>query len=152
MREFKFRVWHKKENRWLDPWAEEDPILSLKDCGHGCEVFTYNRERKSHDNLDCLMTDVVIQQYTGLKDQNNQEIYEGDIVYCYFANRPEKENLGIVEFSKKYGHFGIRITRNSIYVAAIKVPKPFFNFMKNEGDLLVNIIGNVFQNPELIKS
>jgi uncharacterized phage protein (TIGR01671 family) len=151
MREFKFRVWHKKENRWLDPWDEEDPILSLKDYGHGCEVFTYNRERKSHDNLDCLMTDVVIQQYTGLKDKNGKEIYEGDIVYCYFANRPDKENLGVVEFSQKYGDMGIKIIKNNIYVAAMDVPKPFFNFITNEGIPLVKVTGNIFENPELLK-
>ena len=80
MRKFKFRIWHKKENRFLDPWAEEDPIISLKDYDNGCEVFLYERENKEHSNRNCSREDVVIQQWIGLLDCNRIHIYEGDII------------------------------------------------------------------------
>ncbi len=84
MRKFKFRVWHKKEKRFLDPWAEEDPHLSLKDYGNGCEVFVYEREDKGFSNRSTNREDVVIQPWTNLIDCNREEIYEGD--YIIFDN------------------------------------------------------------------
>ena len=103
MREIKFRIWHKNEKRWLDPWAEEDPMLSLKDCGKGCEVFLYERDSGDWSNQNCLMKDVVIQQYTGLKDKNEVEIYEGDVLEYADGITPEQKFE--VKFCDERGSF-----------------------------------------------
>lgn len=102
MRKFKFRIWHKVEKRWLNPWSEEDPILSLKDFGNGCDVFLYDRDRREHSNINCRMEDIIIQQYTGIKDKNGVEIYEGDIIQ-HFAF--EAGDTRPVEFDQKNGEW-----------------------------------------------
>ncbi len=67
MREIKFRAWH-----------------NYGDDGSGKMLFVGDSSGTTHP-LDCCMyalqgQDVVLMQYTGLKDKNGTEIYEGDIV------------------------------------------------------------------------
>src|SRR5688572_21664418 len=72
-----------------------------------------------------------LMQFTGLKDKNGKQIYEGDIFYSRF--------LGInvaVEWEEKYGQF----TANGLE----------FNVELNLNK--IEIIGNIYENPELLSS
>ena len=72
--------------------------------------------------------DVELMQYVGCKDKNNKEIYEGDIVKT-------KEHMGQIIYSK--GMFFIDV-KGDFYL-------PIYNVSE-----FMEVIGNIYENPELI--
>ena len=92
-------------------------------------------------------TAMILMQYTGLKDKNGNEIYEGDIIdfsYDMFVgNFNTYVAKGIVIFEE--GAFYVQCLENE-------------NMTKDESYLLytinidtIEIIGNIYNNPELLK-
>ena len=135
MRAIKFRIWDKQENKFLTSEFAEDPI------GYSLEAlrFFYKIEDKSIKISDRY----VFQEFTGLKDKNNREIYEGDV--CFYddvkdAYRPTKTGLIVW-----YDDFCWAFSHDQIDKTRVWFLNSSFDFQK------VQVIGNIFQHSNLLK-
>ena len=120
MREIKFRAFQKSTQKML-------PVNSLK-------AICINSERLTEEEYD----DLIIMQYTGLKDKNWKELYEGDI-------------YDLKTWSKVYYRWYIRIldTYSGFRHKTIKTER-VHRYKYWPGWNKFEIIWNIYENPELL--
>jgi len=108
-REIKFRVWDSVYLNWKNP-----------------EDYTYT---------ELFLDDkYIVQQYTGMIDEDGKDIYEGDIIFCKVYYGIENR-IGIVDY---FASSFIVDWRNQIDDPLDEIPD-------------IKVIGNIFENPELLK-
>lgn len=105
-----------------------------------------------HD-IDVVEVDPeTVGQYTGLEDMNKRKIFEGDIVKyqfdnddCPFPNKNTKPIIGKIFFSDFRASFSVTAGRNG----STAINNDLFRYVQNGNR--VKVIGNIYDNPELLE-
>jgi len=143
MRDIKFRVWD-KETKHMHICGEDV---------HDTINFEIETNRAYYYNLQngCGSlredSDYVLMQYTGLKDKNGKEIYEGDIVKVkLYKGEEEKYFIGKVEYFGS--NFIVDADNNSEY-HVYDLDGFGIDYRYNLEDC--EVIGNIYDNLELLE-
>lgn len=127
MREIKCRAWHKLNKKMFEVFSFCPQYIKIL-------VGIRTAQKLYRDEFEILM------QFTGLKDKNGVEIYEGDILK-YFNPYSKNEYVNVIKWDSLFAGFA------------------FFDKIESrwakESDFLkiidtIEIIGNIYENPELL--
>jgi len=135
MREIKFRAWHRGEKKLFYPIS----LFNLLDK----EVWINESHKKPINRLyGHVGIDIDLMQYTGLKDKNGVEIYEGDILKITPDRYSNYISLGYVEYDHDSARY--RVTTGKGYDTR--------NAFDINCDADFEVIGNIYENPELLEN
>jgi len=130
MREIKFRAWDKER--------KEMCIVTRLEFAIGGDAIRgqfgwYGGGWEEVEGALLKNRRYVLMQYTGLRDVNGREIYEGDIVEDGKGKRYE------VRWCNSYAGFSFESDEEAIPFLEIPFPSS------------LKVIGNIYENPELLK-
>lgn len=125
MREIKFRAWDKKRKE----------MIVIEEIH-----FKYNSIVYDEGIITSPMENFEMMQFIGLKDKNGKEIYEGDVVKYHNPRVQEKpkEFVGKVFWVDEWAQFSLGGEGG------------FIDF-ERAGWLILEVIGNIHENPELLE-
>lgn len=146
-REIKFRAWNPETKTMiLDVQNMYDGIGDYFDSkGNEIDVYDHLKTSSFGDILESQENGIVVMQYTGLKDKNGKEIYEGDIVGKKWIQK---------SIDKDGEHFAEKISGIELVEYIKSGFSPFaYDHFGDEGYSLdeCEVIGNIYENPNLLK-
>ena len=142
MREIKFRAFDPYNRIMYKPTRDEDALtgasyeLAMWDGGwEMTSISAMGKKPVVASQTRTGETGGVLMQYTGLKDKNGVEIYEGDIVVRYDKNERgylyrKSNTVRVIEWRSSFNETGFNIGSSS----------------------RLEVIGNIYENPELLEA
>ncbi|ANS04906.1 hypothetical protein [uncultured Mediterranean phage] len=130
MREIKFRVWDKTHKCWLENFV----------------IYQYGNVSSSGVWLQ--EKEVVIEQFTELKDKNGKDIYEGDLINLSYPSFASHTRAGEIKYK------GCEVVYES-EAGAFCVKEPVLGGssalipLVTERMYILEVIGNIHENPNL---
>ena len=129
-RKIKFRIWNDKTKEWIHGPHENPSLDGVNLFGETIMFGELLHGVSIKDVNECIAL-----QFTGLKDMNGKEIFEGDIIKFtqhLFNTNPDDYPTRIkqVKFDNLIGAWNV--------------------YESNAGESNIEVIGNVRDNPELI--
>ena len=123
MREIKFKAIRKYDNKVFE-------VMSLGIAEE--EIMSWDEEESNI--LHIPFDEIELMQYAGLKDKNGKEIYEGDIVK--YNDAGGETHTRVIKYDDEMGAF---CCDRGAYV-------DYFTCMRG-----IEVLGNIYENPELLK-
>lgn len=131
-REIKFRAWDKKLEDYVDVF-----VIDFENRSAICEHSEFGISNPV--DLDNL----ILEQFTGLKDRNGKDIYEGDILAWHSNIYRKQDWIGLV----KYRGAGFVVQESS---RSFSTPD-WLETACNKDANIIEVIGNIHENPELLE-
>lgn len=136
-RELKFRVYSPLGKKFLNSYKNKG-LSFLNGSDKDMDEFG------SYPLDQCFDLGFIVQQYTGLTDKNGKEIYEGDIVKTIYD---DELSTGAVMYHCELGAYRIKTKKHLLPIVTHR-------FVEDKPIGLITVadkvIGNIFENPELL--
>ena len=142
MRTIKFRAWDDSKKEWLlgyeysnlGGFSLDGECVLMGEWANVCTSFMFENNNRKR-------TDLKLMQFTGLKDKNGKEIYEGDIVIY---------DRGVGNWTGKRMATTHEIVFTEEVNAFVMEYGSSYIKLRKHWNYIYEVIGNIHENPELL--